>query len=238
MLSWLVDPNVWAALLALTAMEIVLGIDNVVFISLLVAKLDPRDTKRARAIGLLMAFVFRVAMLVLLNFFIGLTQPIFSLFDHPVSWRDVILSAGGLFLVWKATYELHADAEHEGRTEIPTPPPSFAAAIAQIAVIDFVFSIDSIVTAIGMAQQLEIMVLAIILSMIAMYAASAAIAQFIQMHPTTKVLALAFLLLIGTSLIADGSGFHMPRGYLYFAMAFAGAIEAYNVFLARRRGRR
>jgi predicted tellurium resistance membrane protein TerC len=235
---WLVDPNVWAALLALTAMEIVLGIDNVVFISLLVAKLDRRDARRARAIGLLLAAVFRVAMLVLLNYFIGLTQPIFSLFDHPVSWRDVILSAGGLFLVWKATYELHSDAEHAGRTEIPTPPPAFAAAIAQIAVVDFVFSIDSIVTAIGMAQQLEIMILAIALSMIAMYAASGAIAQFIQAHPTTKVLALAFLMLIGTSLIADGSGFHMPRGYLYFAMAFSGAVEAYNVFLTRRRGRR
>ncbi len=234
MLYWLVDPNVWAALLALTAMEIVLGIDNVVFISLLVARLDPRDSKRARGVGLLLAFVFRVAMLVLMSFIIGLTEPIVSLFDHPISWRDVILSAGGMFLVWKATYELHAEAEHADHAEMPKPA-SFAAAIAQIAVVDFVFSIDSIVTAIGMAQQLEIMILAILLSMVAMYAASGTIAQFIQAHPTTKVLALAFLILIGTSLIADGSGFHLPRGYLYFAMAFAGAVEAYNVVLARRR---
>jgi predicted tellurium resistance membrane protein TerC len=234
MLSWLVDLNVWAALLALTAMEIVLGIDNVVFISLLVARLDSRDSRRARGVGLMLAFGFRVAMLVVLSFIIGLTEPIVSLFQHPISWRDVILSAGGLFLVWKATYELHAEAEHAGRAEMPKPA-SFAAAIAQIAVIDFVFSIDSIVTAIGMAQQLEIMILAILLSMLAMYAASGTIAQFIQTHPTTKVLALAFLILIGTSLIADGSGFHFPRGYLYFAMAFAGAVEAYNVLLARRR---
>jgi predicted tellurium resistance membrane protein TerC len=237
MLYWLADPTAWAALLALTAMEIVLGIDNVVFISLLVAKLDRHDAKRARAIGLMLAFAFRVALLSVLSVLIGLTEPVFSLFDHPVSWRDLILFCGGLFLVWKATYELHTDIEDEPETAVSVPP-AFGAAITQIALIDFVFSIDSIVTAVGMAQQLSIMILAIILSMVAMYAASGAIARFIQAHPTTKVLALAFLILIGTSLIADGSGFHLPRGYLYFAMAFSGAIEAYNVHRANKRRRR
>jgi predicted tellurium resistance membrane protein TerC len=234
MLEWLADPTAWAALLTLTAMEIVLGIDNVVFISVLVARLEGRDAKRARAVGLMLAFIFRVVMLLVLSLIIGLTEPVFALFDHPVSWRDLILLCGGLFLVWKATYELHTDIEDDAAPIVPAPP-AFAAAIAQIALIDFVFSIDSIVTAIGMAQQLPIMILAIILSMFAMYAASGTIAQFIKDHPTTKVLALAFLMLIGTSLIADGSGFHVPRGYLYFAMAFSGGIEAYNVFRANKR---
>jgi predicted tellurium resistance membrane protein TerC len=234
MLEWLADPTAWAALLTLTAMEIVLGIDNVVFISVLVARLEGRDAKRARAVGLMLAFIFRVVMLLVLSLIIGLTEPVFALFDHPVSWRDLILLCGGLFLVWKATYELHTDIEDDAAPTVPAPP-AFAAAIAQIALIDFVFSIDSIVTAIGMAQQLPIMILAIILSMFAMYAASGTIAQFIKDHPTTKVLALAFLMLIGTSLIADGSGFHVPRGYLYFAMAFSGGVEAYNVFRANKR---
>jgi predicted tellurium resistance membrane protein TerC len=236
MLDQLADPTAWVALLSLTAIEIVLGIDNVLFISVLVAKLKRRDARTARAVGLVLAFVFRVTMLTILTYVIGLTEPVFTVLGHPVSWRDLILLCGGLFLVFEATRELHKDAEM--RPDAPLPaPPALLSAIAQIAAIDFVFSIDSIITAIGMASQLSIMIAAIVLSMMAMYVASGTIAGFIDAHPTTKVLALAFLILIGTSLIADGSGFHLPRGYLYFAMAFSAAIEAYNVHAASRRRR-
>jgi predicted tellurium resistance membrane protein TerC len=237
MLDQLADPTAWVALVTLTAMEIVLGIDNVVFISVLVAKLKGRDARTARAVGLLLAFAFRVAMLAILSYVIGLTEPVFEILTHPVSWRDLILLCGGLFLVFEATRELHKGIEAHPDDPV-TAPRALLGAIAQIAAIDFVFSIDSIVTAIGMASQLTIMISAIVLSMIAMYVASGAIAAFIDDHPTTKVLALAFLLLIGTSLIADGSGFHLPRGYLYFAMAFSAAIEAYNVRAASKRRRR
>jgi predicted tellurium resistance membrane protein TerC len=233
--AWLYDPGAWVALATLTVMEVVLGIDNVVFISVLVARLPDGDARRARAIGLTLAFLFRVAMLVLLSWVIGLVEPVFVVYDEPFSWRDVILIAGGLFLVWKATHELHRDIEAAGGTPPAPPPRLFGAVIVQIALIDFIFSIDSIVTAIGMAQHLPVMILAVVLSMILMFLASGAIARFIRAHPTTKALALAFLILIGTSLIADGCGFPVPRGYMYFAMAFAAAIEVYHVAVRRRR---
>jgi predicted tellurium resistance membrane protein TerC len=232
---WLYDPGAWVALATLTVMEVVLGIDNVVFISVLVARLPDGAARRARAIGLTLAFLFRVAMLVLLSWIIGLVEPVFIVYDEAFSWRDLILIAGGLFLVWKATHELHRDIEEAGGEPPPPPPRAFGAVIVQIALIDFIFSIDSIVTAIGMAQHLSVMILAIILSMLLMFLASGAIARFIRAHPTTKALALAFLILIGTSLIADGCGFHVPRGYIYFAMAFAAAIEVYHVAVRRRR---
>jgi predicted tellurium resistance membrane protein TerC len=235
MMPWLYDPGAWVALATLTVMEVVLGIDNVVFISVLVARLPDRAARRARAIGLTLAFLFRVAMLVLLSWIIGLVEPVFIVYDEAFSWRDLILIAGGLFLVWKATHELHRDIEEAGGEPPPPPPRAFGAVIVQIALIDFIFSIDSIVTAIGMAQHLPVMILAIILSMLLMFLASGAIARFIRAHPTTKALALAFLILIGTSLIADGCGFHVPRGYIYFAMAFAAAIEVYHVAVRRRR---
>lgn len=235
---WLSDLNVWAALFTLTAMEIVLGIDNVVFISVLVARLPQGEARRARAIGLALAFGFRVAILAVLSLLIGLTHPIIQAYGHAFSWRDVILIAGGLFLVWKATHELHRDIEFQTEAQERVAPKAFGAAIFQIAIIDIVFSIDSIVTAIGMAQHLDVMVLAVILSMLAMFLASGTIARFIQAHPTTKALALAFLILIGTSLIADGFGLHVPRGYIYFAMAYATAIEVYNVLAQGRRKRR
>ncbi len=231
---WLYDPSAWAALATLTVMEVVLGIDNVVFISVLVARLPNNAARNARAIGLMLAFLFRVGMLALLSWIIGLTEPVFTFFAEPFSWRDLILIAGGLFLVWKATHELHRDIEEAGGEPPPPAPRVFGAVIVQIALIDFIFSIDSIVTAIGMAQQLPVMILAIVLSMLIMFLASGTIARFIKAHPTTKALALAFLILIGTSLIADGCGFHLPRGYIYFAMAFAAAIEAYHVATRRR----
>ena len=237
MLQWIADPNAWAALVTLTAMEIVLGIDNVVFISVLVSRLRGQNAKRVRAIGLLLAFVFRVIMLLALSSLIALTAPVVNLFGKGLSWRDLILVAGGLFLVWKATTELHQDVEGRDDTAAQTrkAPQSVMAAIIQIAIVDLVFSIDSIVTAIGMAEHVEIMIAAVVISMGIMYLASGAVADFIKRNPTTKVLALAFLVLIGVSLTADGWGFHIPRGYIYFAMAFSAGVEFVNIRARRKR---
>jgi len=240
MLELLTDPQAWAALVTLTILEIVLGIDNVVFISILVSRLDPDKSKRARQIGLLLAFVFRVIMLGGLTWLMSLRQPVVTAFDMDLSWRDLILIAGGLFLIAKATHEIHGEVEaHESENAAVAASPRAALAIvvAQLIVIDLVFSLDSIITAIGMAQDIEVMVAAIIIAMLVMYAASGPVAGFIAEYPTTKMLALAFLVLIGVALVADGFDFHIPRGYIYFAMAFAGAVEFFNV-LARRNRRR
>ncbi len=228
-------------MLTLTAMEIVLGIDNVVFISLLITKLPDELARRARVIGLLLAFVLRVVLLTSLTWLIGLTKPIIVVLEHDVSWHDLILMAGGLFLVWKATTELHDEVENAGReaeAQAAKAPRAFGAAILQIALIDLVFSIDSIVTAIGMAQDLAVMILAVLLSMAVMSWAAGGVARFIAQYPTTKVLALSFLVLIGMSLMADGWGFHIPRGYIYSAMAFATCVEMLNVWSAKRRRER
>jgi predicted tellurium resistance membrane protein TerC len=236
MLDWLTDPAGWAALLTLTAMEIVLGIDNVVFISVLVARLPEEQAKRARAIGLLLALVFRVLLLSLLTWIIGLTKPVISLFGLGLSWRDLILLGGGGFLVAKATHEIHAGLEGDPEdAQGGAAPRAFMTAIMQIAIVDLVFSIDSIVTAIGMADNLAIMVAAVLLSMIVMYVASGPVSAFIAAHPTTKMLALAFLILIGASLCAEATGFHLPRGYIYAAMAFSACVEMINITAARRR---
>jgi len=224
MLELLSDPQIWASFATLTVMEIVLGIDNIVFISVIVGRLPEPAATRARQIGLALALVFRIALLSALTWLIGLSAPLFTVMDQAISWRDIILIAGGLFLIYKATHEIHDGIEGGGE--------------AQIIAIDMVFSVDSIITAIGMAEHLEVMVAAVIIAMIVMYAASGAIADFIKHHPTTKMLALAFLLLIGVALIADGIGFHIPRGYIYFAMAFSASVEAINVLAARRRERR
>lgn len=227
--------SAWASLLTLCAMEIVLGIDNVVFISVLVSRLPAETAKRARQIGLALALVFRIALLMVLSWLIGLTDPVVTVFGQGFSWRDLILLAGGLFLIYKSTHEIHQGVE--GGEEGGAKPivASFAAVIAQIIVIDMVFSIDSIVTAIGMAEHIEIMVLAVVVAMGVMYIASGAIASFIDRHPTTKMLALAFLLMIGIALVADGVGFHIPRGYIYTAMAFSAFVELLNVASKRKR---
>jgi predicted tellurium resistance membrane protein TerC len=228
------DPQAWAALLSLTVLEIVLGIDNLVFISLLTSGLEEHKARRARRIGLALAFLFRVLMLAALTWLVGLTQPLFFLFSIGISWRDIILIGGGLFLIGKATYEIHREVEEAAEAKT-VAIRSASAAIAQIVVIDFVFSIDSIITAIGTTEHLEIMVAAVIIAMLVMYAAAGPVAKFIAEHPTTKMLALAFLVLIGVALIADGFDLHIPRGYIYFAMAFAAAVEAINVLVRRRR---
>jgi predicted tellurium resistance membrane protein TerC len=229
----LFEPAAWVSFLTLSAMEIVLGIDNVVFISVLVSRLPAAQAKRARQIGLSLALVFRILLLMVLSFLIGLTAPVFTLFEHAFSWRDLILLAGGLFLVFKATHEIHKGVEGHDEGAKGAVMAGFSAIVAQIIVIDLVFSVDSIVTAIGMAEHIEIMIAAVIVAMIVMYIASGPISAFIEKHPTTKMLALAFLLMIGAALIADGVGFHIPRSYLYAAMAFSALVEMLNVAAKR-----
>jgi len=238
MLELLFDPNAWAALVTLTALEIVLGIDNVVFISILVSRCSPDKARQARQIGLSLALIFRVLMLFGLTWLMKLTHPLVAVFGMDISWRDAILIGGGLFLIAKATHEIHGEVEGgEAGAEGRVLTQSFALVVVQLVAIDIVFSLDSIITAIGMAQDIEIMIAAVVIAMIVMYLASAPVSGFIAEHPTTKMLALAFLLLIGMALVADGFDFHIPRGYIYFAMAFAGAVEAFNVVAGRNRRR-
>ena len=241
MIDLLTDPHAWAALVTLSALEIVLGIDNVVFISVLVARLDPARARRARQIGLSLALVFRIALLFTLTWLIGLSAPVVTVMGNPFSWHDIILIGGGLFLNAKATHEMHAEIEtREGEEAAASSAArqAFSLVILQVVVIDIVFSIDSIVTAIGMAQDIRIMIAAVLIAVLIMYVASGPVARFIADHPTTKMLALAFLVLIGAALVADGFDFHIPRGYIYFAMAFAGAVEAVNIVARRKRRRK
>lgn len=239
LIDWLTDPHVWASFIALSALEIVLGIDNVVFISLLVSRLPPEKRLMARRIGLSLALVFRVIMLGGIAWVIHLTTPIFSIGGYDFSWRDLILMAGGLFLLVKGTREIHQDIEgdEEEQGGAGAVADTMTAAIIQIAVIDLVFSVDSIITAVGMAEQIEVMIAAVAVAILVMYFASEPVARFIERHPTTKMLALSFLLLIGAALVADGMHFHIPRGYIYFAMAFAAAVEVVNVIALRNRRR-
>ncbi|HVZ13739.1 MAG TPA: TerC family protein [Bauldia sp.] len=244
LVGWITDPNILASLLTLTVLEIVLGIDNIVFISVIVGKLPGEQGTRARQIGLALALIFRIALLSVLFALIGLTAPLFTLFGHGFSLRDLVLLAGGLFLLVKATQEIHKDVEaggeeaEEAKAAEKATGAAFGAIIAQIVVIDVVFSIDSIVTAIGIAEHVGVMIVAVILAVAVMYAASGAIAGFIHRHPTTRMLALAFLLMIGFSLTADGLGFHIPRGYLYAAMVFSALVEVLNTLARRNRAKR
>jgi len=238
MMHLLTSPEAWAALLTLTSLEIVLGIDNVIFLSVIVSRIPEKQAHRARQIGLALALVFRIILLSLLVWLIGLTQPVLSLKGYDFSWRDIILIGGGLFLIAKATHEIHAvvDVDDE-QGEGASGRSAFFWVIVQIVIVDMVFSLDSIITAIGMAQDLEIMIAAVIIACVVMYVSSGPVARFVAEHPTTKMLALAFLLLIGVALVADGFSFHIPRGYIYFAIAFSIAVEMFNV-LARRNRRK
>jgi predicted tellurium resistance membrane protein TerC len=236
MIDLLYDPQVWVSFLTLTVLEIVLGIDNIVFISILVGKLPEAQAKRARQIGLGLALVFRILLLMALSYIIGLTKPVFSIQGQAFSWRDIVLIGGGLFLLWKSTREIHQDIEGEADAVSAGASAAFGAIIIQIIAIDMIFSIDSIITAVGIADHVEVMIAAVIIAVIIMYVASGPIAEFIHENPTTKMLALAFLLLIGVALIADGFGLHIPRGYIYFAMAFSGMVEMFNILAQRRRG--
>jgi predicted tellurium resistance membrane protein TerC len=238
MFELLTDPSVWAAFVALSAMEIVLGIDNVVFISIMVQRLPPHQRLTAMRIGLSLALLFRIAMLAGIAWFIHMTTPLFSVAGFDFSWRDLVLIAGGLFLLVKATREIHHDIEGaHGENGKKAVVDSMASAIVQIAVIDLVFSVDSIITAVGMADHIEVMVAAVMVAILVMYFAAGPVAAFIERHPTTKMLALSYLILIGAALIADGFHFHIPRGYIYFAMAFSAGVEIVNVLASRARRR-
>ncbi len=227
------------SLVTLTAMEIVLGIDNIVFISVVVEKLPEKQADRARQLGLALALVFRIVLLAAIFWLIGMTAPLFTVAGHAVSWRDLVLLAGGLFLLVKATGEIHKNVEGgEAGGAGLRARASFAAVVAEIALLDMVFSADSIITAVGIADHLAVMIAAVTIAIAVMYAASDAVADFIRRHPTTRMLALAFLLMIGLALVADGVGFHIPRGYIYTAMAFSTAVEVLNVVARRNRRRR
>jgi predicted tellurium resistance membrane protein TerC len=230
----LVDPQAWIALATLTALELVLGIDNIVFISILVDRLAPEQQKRARQIGLFLAMFMRVGLLLAISWVIGLTAPLFDVFGKDISGRDLILIGGGLFLLWKSTAEIHKALEGgEGHAAV-TVRASFVAVIVQIIIIDMVFSLDSIITAVGMVDHLAVMIAAVVASVGMMMLFSAAIGRFVNDHPTIKMLALAFLVVVGVVLIAEGFGQHVPKGYIYFSMAFAVGVESLNIRMRKR----
>ena len=239
MMELLTSAEAWAALLTLTALEIVLGIDNVIFLSVIVSRIPPAQAKRARQIGLALALVFRILLLSILVWLIGLTADVITVRGIGFSWRDIILIGGGLFLIAKATHEIHGEVEGREADDDTAPKPgAFFWVIVQIIIIDLVFSLDSIITAIGMAQDIEIMVAAVVIACVIMYVSSGPVAKFVADHPTTKMLALAFLVLIGVALVADGFKFHIPRGYIYFAIVFSAAVELFNVLAKSNRRKR
>jgi predicted tellurium resistance membrane protein TerC len=233
-MHWISDPQIWIALVTLTAMEIVLGIDNIIFISILAGKLPAEQRGRARVLGLAMAMITRIALLLSITWIMRLTAPLFGLGGHEFSGRDLILIAGGLFLLYKSTHEIHekleGDPEHLGSGKAH----SFLGVIFTIAVLDIVFSIDSVVTAVGMTQHVPVMIAAIIIAVGVMMLSSGPISDFVHRHPTIKMLALSFLLLIGVTLIADGLGRHIEKGYIYFAMAFSVFVEMLNLRMKKK----
>jgi predicted tellurium resistance membrane protein TerC len=239
MFEWIADPNAWIALATLTALEIVLGIDNIIFISILVGRLPPERRDLARRLGLGLAMGSRIALLLALAWIMGLTEPLFSVFGHAVSGRDLILVGGGLFLLWKSVHEIHnslegdSDSGHDGGIAAAAKV-SFAGVLVQIAVIDIVFSLDSVITAVGLADDVAVMVIAIVASVGVMLFAAKPIGDFVDTHPTIKILALAFLVLVGVTLIAEGFGTDVPKGYIYFAMAFSFAVEMINIRMRKR----
>ena len=231
------DPQAWIAFATLTALELVLGIDNVIFISILVDKLPPMERDRARRVGLFMAMFMRVGLLLVLAWIIGLTAPLFTLLGNEISGRDVILIAGGLFLLWKSVKEIHQLLEGEEGAASAGVRATFGAVVLQIMVVDLVFSLDSIITAVGMVKQVEVMIAAVIVSVALMMLFAAAIGRFVSAHPTIKMLALAFLVVVGVVLIAAGFEHEVPKGYVYFAMAFSVGVEMLNIRMRKRAAR-
>ena len=234
------DPTAWIALITLIVMEVVFGIDNLIFISILTNKLPPEHRERARKIGIGLALVMRLGLLGTIAWIVQLTTPVFEAFGHGFSWKDMILIAGGLFLVWKATKEIHHNvdpADHEQDFIASSVTTGFGAAIGQILLLDLVFSVDSIITAVGMTPHLPIMVIAVVFAVTVMLVASGPLARFIEKNPTIVMLALAFLLMIGTTLIAEGMGLHVPKGYVYAAMAFSALVEVLNMLSRNKRQR-
>jgi len=229
--DWIANPDVWISLLTLTALEIVLGIDNVIFISILASKLPAHQQDRARKLGLSLALITRIALLCSLAWMMRLTAPLFTLFEHGVSGRDLILLLGGLFLIGKSTHEIHGKLEGQDGAVTTRLAPSFTSVIVQILILDIVFSLDSVITAVGMANMLGVMIAAVIIAIIVMLVFAGSISGFVDRHPTIKMLALSFLLLIGVTLVADGLGHHIPKGYIYFSMAFSLGVEMLNLRL-------
>ncbi len=237
-MDWLQDPNAWLSLLTLTLLEIVLGVDNIIFISVLSGKLPAEQQGRARTVGLMLALVTRILLLCSIFLLTKLTKTLFVMpvVGHGVSGKDLVLILGGLFLIWKSTHEIHGSLEGEDHEISSKVRATFGSVVTQIILIDIVFSLDSVITAVGMAQHIGVMITAVILAMIVMLLASKSISDFVNQRPTIKMLALSFLLLIGVVLVADGLGQHVPKGYIYFAMAFSFGVELLNLRLRRKTG--
>ncbi|HJR43362.1 MAG TPA: TerC family protein [Gemmatimonadaceae bacterium] len=232
-MEWLSDPSAWIALLTLTALEIVLGIDNIVFISILAGKLPERQRDKARRLGLAAAMVARILLLLSITWIMRLTNPLFEVFGQEISGRDLILIGGGLFLIAKATHEIHDKLEGEEGEKARKIPPTFSSVIIQIMLLDIVFSLDSVITAVGMAEDVSIMIIAVVIAVGIMMLSAKGIGTFVERHPTVKMLALSFLLLIGVTLIAEGLGQHISKGYIYFAMGFSVFVEVLNLRLKK-----
>jgi predicted tellurium resistance membrane protein TerC len=230
----LTSPEAWIAFITLTSLELVLGIDNIIFISILVDKLPAESREKARKIGLFLAMVMRIGLLLTLSWVIGLTQPLFLIFDHELSGRDLILILGGLFLLWKSTSEIHEALEGERKNENNSKQKSFTSTIVQIMLIDAVFSLDSVITAVGIVQQIEVMIAAVLSSVALMMLFAKSIGEFVSKHPTIKMLALSFLVVIGVVLVEEGFDHHIPKGYIYFAMAFSIGVEILNINVRRQ----
>lgn len=244
-MEWLSDPQIWLSLATLSLLEIVLGVDNLLYLAIVSNRLPEDLRPLGRRLGLIFALVTRVALLASISWIAGLVEPVFTVWNHPVSWRDIIMIGGGIFLVTKATHEIHGSLEGEGNGDQADQDPAtvaeaaragMTAVIIQIALLDIVFSLDSVITAVGMADNLWVMIAAVILASVVMVVAANPLSALIERHPTIKMLALSFLLLVGMTLVAEGTGFHVPKGYLYFAMGFSLGIEILN--LLARRGRR
>lgn len=236
MLEWIADPQAWIALATLTALEIVLGIDNIIFISILVGRLPKPQQQSARVLGLGLAMLTRILLLLSLAWVMGLTAPLFAVLDYEISGRDLILLGGGLFLLWKSTHEIHTSLEgDEEQTGAGAAKAAFVSTLIQIAIIDIVFSLDSVITAVGMASHLPVMVLAIVMAVGVMMFAARPIAEFVDHHPSIKMLALSFLIVVGIALVGEGLGFHIPKGYIYFAMAFSLGVEMLNIRHRKKR---
>jgi len=237
-MEWLADPNAWLALVTLAALEIVLGVDNIIFITILVGRLPEHQRARARTLGLAFAMVTRIALLLSLAWIMTLTQPLFSLFGKEISGRDLILIGGGLFLLWKSVHEIHnaLEGEEEEAQHAAVPAvATFGSIIVQIAIIDIVFSLDSVITAVGMVNEVQIMIIAIVIAVAVMMFAAGPIGNFVDRHPTIKMLALSFLILVGLALIGEGWDLYIPKGYIYFAMAFSVAVEMLNIRMRAKR---
>jgi predicted tellurium resistance membrane protein TerC len=233
-MEWLANPQAWIALITLTALEIVLGIDNIIFISILVGRLPHKQRNKARILGLGLAMVTRIILLLSITWVMKLTSPLFRVFTQGISGRDIILIIGGLFLLWKSTREIHDSLEGEETAITAKMAVSFIGILTQIALLDIIFSLDSVITAVGLVKEVAVMILAIVIAIIVMMFSSGAIGGFVEKHPTIKMLALSFLVMIGVTLIAEGFEFHIPRGYIYFAMAFSVTVEMLNIKVRKR----